>query len=1371
MGRASETTLAASPSRSATNRSTSRLAATLCHLRGGSGSRSVVEPSGASTALVNDVRIASDIGGTFTDVVAERGSQRWTAKVLTTPRAPEEGVMQGIFQVLQKSQLRPEEIGICLHGTTLATNAIIEKRGAVTALVTTKGFRDIVDIGYESRYDQYDLQIEKKRPLTPRSLRFTVAQRNSARGDELVPLDEEGVRRLVPQLRAAGVASIAVCYFHSYANPQHERRTRELLLEAMPEISVTLSSEVCPEIREFERSTTAICNAYVQPLMASYLGRLETQLAENGFDCPTLLMTSGGGLTDLATAAAFPIRLVESGPAGGAVLASVVAKTSGIGNAVSFDMGGTTAKICLLQDSVPSTAREFEVDRAGRFAKGSGLPLRIPVVEMVEIGAGGGSIASIDPLGRVATGPESAGSEPGPASYGRGGLQPTVTDANVVLGRIQPELFAGGKMPLDRSAAVGALDAEVSAAMGFSSAELAATAVANMVEENMANATRVHAGEKGRELLAHSLIVFGGSAPVHAVFLADKLSLDHIIIPTDAGVGSALGFLRAPISYEVVNSLYSRLSAFDAMAVATNLDTMRAEASTVVEAGLAYMPPASRPEMYESTRAFMRYLGQGHEILVDFDPSILAAGADAAGALRALFEEEYRIQFSNEIPGGEVEILSWGLTITADVAPPSFSTTVVTGTAGVPTPQGTKVLWDTAAGQAVEVPVFQRAELALGTHIDGPAIVVEENTSTVVNASFSLDVMPNGDLHLNRVAAAGVTAAAAAAADGSLQSNGGGGGTLAGAGDQLVQIQQQTMWARLNAVVEEQATALLRTAMSVIVREGGDLSCGIFDQQGRMMAQAVTGTPGHVNSMAESVMHFMGEFPDMQPGDVYTTNDPWLGTGHLWDFMIVTPAFFNGKFVGTIACTSHITDVGGLGYTPDGTDVHMEGLYVPMLKLVEGGVKNETLFAMLKQNTRQPVETIGDIYSLMNCNEVGRLRLMEMMEEYSLDSLQPLSDYICETSETAVTAQIKALPNGTWHNTIVCDGEGELLGEMGSLVLTCSLTIADGIVSVDYTGTCPTSKKAINVPLAYTRAYTAFGLACVLAKDVPNNAGSLKPFQIDAPEGCILNATYPCAVASRHSVGQLLPDCVFGCLAQIDQLKGEVPAEGAAVLWQINARGSWVPGPNAGPVLAAPTQQTQRPWVITSITNGGTGARPGLDGLDATAYPSGVRGTPIEINESIAPLIFHRKEFRTDSAGAGRTRGGLGLEIEVQSSIGADFDLMAVFERTEHPALGRHGGAAGKKAHVRLSNGEHIFVKGLQTIPAGETLLVSTPGGGGVGAPAERDPEQLLQDVRDGIVRRTTPRPSRPCPTLRMPVPCWLRAWCVAQEEHPIVRV
>ena len=714
------------------------------------------------------------------------------------------------------------------------------------------------------------------------------------------------------------------------------------------------------------------------------------------------------------------------------------------------------------------------------------------------------------------------------------------------------------------------------------------------------------------------------------------------------------------------------------------------------------------------------------------DTGLFDAGSShAAGVLRGLFEEEYRQQFSNEIPNGEVEILSWGLTISADVSSPAQPLAAAAGAAPVVEPESTKMMWDTNTGQSVPAPIYQRTELPPGSHVDGPAIVVEENTNTVVNASFSLEVAANGDLHLRRVAPAGIAASAASGTTGAAPV-----GASAGA-DAMSSIAMQTMWARLDAVVEEQATALLRTAMSVIVREGGDLSCGIFDLQGRMMAQAVTGTPGHVNSMAESVLHFMREFPPetMMPGDVYTTNDPWLGTGHLWDFMIVTPAFFGGKLIGTIACTSHITDVGGLGYTPDGTDVHMEGLYVPMLKLADQGVMNETLMAIIQQNPRQPVETVGDIYSLMNCNEVGRRRLVEMMEEYGLDSLEELSNYICTTSEAAVTEQIKALPNGTWHHTLEMDGEGDLIGEMGSVVIQISLTVQNGIVEVDYTGTSGPSAKAINVPQAYTRAYTAFGLACVLAKGVPNNAGSLLPFKISAPDDSILNAQYPHAVASRHSIGQMLPDVVFGCLAQIEQLQGEVPAEGASVLWQINARGSWAPGPGA---TAQARQQAEdaglRPWIITCITNGGTGARPELDGLDATAYPSGVRGTPIEINESIAPLIFHRKEYRKDSAGGGVTRGGLGLEIEVESSIDADWELMAVFERTEHPARGRHGGDDGKTANVRLSTGEHIYCKGLQTIPKGMSLLVSTPGGGGVGRAADRSREQVVQDVRDGLV-------------------------------------
>lgn len=508
-------------------------------------------------------------------------------------------------------------------------------------------------------------------------------------------------------------------------------------------------------------------------------------------------------------------------------------------------------------------------------------------------------------------------------------------------------------------------------------------------------------------------------------------------------------------------------------------------------------------------------------------------------------------------------------------------------------------------------------------------------------------------------------------------------------------IRLQVMWNRLIAVVEEQAQALMRTAFSPIVRECGDLSAGVFDPQGRMLAQAVTGTPGHVNSMAESVKHFIRHFPleSMAEGDVYITNDPWMGTGHLNDFVLTTPCFRHGRLVALFSCTAHLTDIGGIGTGPDGTDVHMEGIYIPMLKLADRGQMNQTLLAMIRANTRQPVESEGDVYSLASCNDIGCQRLNEMLDEFALEDLQPLADYICERSRSAVLTEIAKLPPGSYHNTMTVDGFEAPV----DLVATVHIETAG--IRVDFQGTSPRSRYGVNVPLAYTRAYTSFGLACVVAPGIPNNAGSLGCFQIDAPEGCILNAPYPAPVCTRHVIGQMLPDVVFGCLAQV--VPERVPAEGASCLWNLTFRGE--------------THQQGQLFTITAVSNGGTGARPQKPGLSATAYPSGVRGTPVEINESVAPLIFWRKELRENSGGNGQQRGGDGQVMEISSAIDADFELLAAFDRIQHPARGRAGGGDGAPGAVFLANGQPLKGKGTQTIPAGERLVVHTPGGGGFG--------------------------------------------------------
>ncbi len=530
-------------------------------------------------------------------------------------------------------------------------------------------------------------------------------------------------------------------------------------------------------------------------------------------------------------------------------------------------------------------------------------------------------------------------------------------------------------------------------------------------------------------------------------------------------------------------------------------------------------------------------------------------------------------------------------------------------------------------------------------------------------------------------------------------------------------IHMQIMWNRLISVVEEQAQTLMRTAFSPIVRECGDLSAGVFDRRGRMLAQAVTGTPGHVNSMAESVKHFIDHFPveEMNEGDIYITNDPWMGTGHLNDFVLTTPAFKNGRFVGLFSCTSHLTDIGGLGTGPDGTDVHMEGIYIPMLKLADRGVMNETLLAMIRQNTRQPVESEGDVYSLAACNDIGCARLVEMMDEFGLDDLEGISEFIYQNSQQAVMAEIAKLPKGTWYNTMTIDGFDTPLD------LVAALTISDNGITVNFDGTSPRSRFGINVPMAYTTAYTSFGLSCIVRPEVPNNAGSLALFNITAPLGSVLNAPYPSAVCARHVIGQMLPDVVFGCLAQA--VPNRIPAEGASCLWNLTFRGETDRGSNNASIFA-----------VTAVTNGGTGARPTKDGLSATAYPSGVRGTPVEINETVAPLIVHRKEYRTDSAGAGATRGGLGQVIEISSAINADFELLATFDRCKFPARGRFGGKSGENGSTRLASGQELASKGTQMINAGERVIFHTPGGAGYGDPKDRDPAKVAADVADELI-------------------------------------
>jgi N-methylhydantoinase A len=685
------------------------------------------------------LKLSADVGGTFTDIVLEHGTQRWTGKVLTTPSSPEEGVLRGVGEVMARAGKSIADTDIFVHGTTLATNAIIERRGARVALIATDGFRDVLEIGTESRYDQYELALVRPKPLVERPLRFTVRERMDARGCIRLALNEQDIATVAKTLKAKKIESVAIAFLHSYANPAHEQAAAKLLQSLMPELYITLSSEVCPEMREFERTSTAAANAYVQPLMDGYLARMQEKMKQMGFRGALCLMTSGGGLTSVETARKFPVRLVESGPAGGSVFAAQIAARLGERKVLAFDMGGTTAKVSLIEDYRSETSRVFEVDRAARFLKGSGLPVRIPVIEMVEIGAGGGSLARLDSLKRVIVGPESASSVPGPVCYNVGGNQPAVTDADVALGLIDPATFAGGTIKLHPELAKKALKSVIGDPLGLD-AEMAAYAVYEMVCENMASAARVHAVERGAVASDHTVIAFGGAAPLHVARVAEKIGANRVIVPPNAGVGSAVGFLAAPISYEMVKTNYMRLDAFDATAATGLLNAMSKEIRTWVE------PAAHGEPLVERRIAFMRYVGQGHEIAVELPVHDLV-DTDIP-ALRFRYEADYEALFKRSIPAAAIEIMAWSVNISTVTNLPEQIDDVDLFPA-LAAHEIVKV-FDGRTGKPVDISRYHRDALATGARLSGPAIITEDETSTYVTENFDAWIDGLGSIVMER---------------------------------------------------------------------------------------------------------------------------------------------------------------------------------------------------------------------------------------------------------------------------------------------------------------------------------------------------------------------------------------------------------------------------------------------------------------------------------------------------------------------------------------------------------------------------------------------------------------------------------------------
>src|SRR5262245_20045376 len=1275
----------------------------------------VTPPPMIATQREARYRVGVDIGGTFTDFVlldAVSGRVR-IHKCLTTPKDPSIGALVGLDELLRAAGLTLSQIGQLVHGTTLVTNAIIERTGARLALLATRGFRDTLEMGIEQRYDIYDLFLQFPEPLVPRDLRREIDERMTRDGAVIVPIDLDQVRREVADLVTRGVEALAVCFLHSYKNPAHERVVKDLLSREFPELSVSLSCEVVPELREYERGTTAAANAYVQPLMDRYVARLEDALGERGFCGRFDLMQSSGGTASPRMAREFPVRLLESGPAGGGLATAFFGAQAGHLDVISFDMGGTTAKACLIQGGRPDVAPMMEAARVHRFKKGSGLPIKAPVIDMIEIGAGGGSIAHVDQLGLLKVGPRSAGADPGPACYGLGGKEPTVTDANLLLGYLDSDFFLGGRMPLDRAAAEAALT-RVAEPLRLSPID-AAWGGYTIVCENMAAAARVHIIEKGRDPRRYAMVGFGGAGPAHAARVARILGVREVVIPPASGAASALGFLVAPISFEFVNSLPGVLDELDLDAVNTLLAELESGArALLLEAGV---PPA---EVTVTRRAEMRLLGQVHDITVTLPAGPL--GRDNLDVVKASFAAEYTRLYTHLYTGTVIQAINWrvlcaGPAPAIDVvhqdgvtdSPPAAGRPRVARRAG--SSHKSRRAWFADDRAWVETPVYDRYALRPGDTLEGPAIVEERESTTVVPPGDRLCVDEGLNLRLTIRQSTSVEPMLTAAMP------------LAEAMSRIERdpIGLEIMWSRLVNIVEECWLTVWRTAFSLIIGEAQDFACEILDAHGNSLAHSPRAMPVFNLTLPLAVRAILARFPveTLQPGDILTTNDPWICAGHLFDIAIVTPVFRGGKVVAIVGTIGHVTDIGGTKDSLGAREIYEEGFQIPPMKLYRAGVLNEDLMTLLAENVRKNEQVIGDIHAMVSANASGARRLLDFMAEYGLEDLEALATVIQNRAESAMREAIRRVPDGTYESEIWNDGMGT------TQRFPVRVRVRGDEITVDFAGAPPQAPRGgSNCTFGYTAAHTTYPLKCLLSPAVPANAGSYRPFTVPPPDGSIHKCTQPMAVNTRTRTGWYIAPNLFLALArampeQVQAFTG-LPAS----------------------LLAYGVAPDGRVYNDHLFQGGGQGAWARGDGKSAVLWPTSAANTSVELFEARTPVLVLEKGLVADTGGAGRHRGGLGQVVRVRKLLDDGQPTLASLHPdgvlTRTPGL--FGGQPGGPVRGVMLNAAGDVVRdygigALVTLSSTDEILeLRLAGGAGYGDPLDRPVDEVQRDLDDGYV-------------------------------------
>ena len=1279
-------------------------------------------------------RIGFDIGGTFTDFILTDGATGalHLHKCLTTPEDPSIGALEGMTDLLRAASVELVDVGHVVHGTTLVTNAIIERNGARLGLLTTRGFRDLLEMGTEQRYDIHDLFLTFPEPLAARRDRREIAERVSRDGVVLEAIDLDAVRREVRELVEDGVEALAVCFLHAYKNPVHERAVRDLVRTEFPDLTVSVSSDVHPQINEYERSSTTAANAYVQPLMSAYVRRLERVLRERGFCGRFHLIQSSGGLTAPETAVRLPVRFLESGPAGGAQASALVGRAIGHADLLSFDMGGTTAKASLVQDGEPDIAPMLEAARVRRFKRGSGLPVHAPVIDMMEIGAGGGSIARVDELGLLKIGPESAGAEPGPACYGQGGDQPTVTDANLLLGYLDPRYFLGGRMALDPAAAESAM-ARLAAELDLSVPD-AAWGIYDLVSENMAGAARVHIVEKGRDPRRYAMVAMGGAGPLHAARVARKLGVREVVVPPASGAASALGFLAAPVAYEAARSWPMRVAEPDYAAVESILRELEAEGrARLAEAGVGGGEDAGAgagaggarsdpgPAVVTERQADMRLRGQMHQISVPLPAEPLSP--ESLPVVLDAFAAEYQRRYTHLYEGAEIEVLNWRVVCTAapaaDLSAPlaggeekgaGGGRSGGGGAGEKGALKGRRRAWVPGRGAFADVPVHDRYAMEPGTVVEGPAIIEEREATTIVPDACTLTVDAGRNLVLSL--AETVPSRIVVGTDTALEE--------AVARIEADPVGLEIMWSRMINIAEECWQTVIRTAFSLIIGEAQDFACEILDARGRQIVHSPRAMPVFNLTLPIAVNAMLERYPPetLHPGDVLVTNDPWLCAGHLFDIAIAAPVFRDGKVVAFCGVVGHVTDIGGTKDSLHAREIYEEGFQIPPMKLFRSGEPNEDLFRLLAENVRRPDQVLGDVHALVAAGLTGAERIAEFMEEYGMHDLEALAEVVQKRAETAMRKAIAALPDGCYEHRVEADGLDTHLS------FPIRIAIAGDEIEVGFEGSPPQMDQGgSNCTLTYTKAHATYPLKCILSPEVPGNAGCYRPMTVTAPEKSIMNCDRPLAVNMRTRTGWYIAPNVFGALAEA--ASGRVQAftglPSSALFYGIGPDGIF--------------------YSDHLFQGGGQGASERGDGHSALLYPTSAGNTSVELFESRVPAIVIEKAFLADSGGPGRQRGGLGQVISARKldNDGKPCQVglypMGVLKPVQGLFGGRPGGRSGGTVGRFDGAARDVGVGALSVLETPEEYAeLRVAGGSGFGEPLERAFEAVQRDLDAGYI-------------------------------------